>query len=97
MIYQAIKRKILPTLIRQGVTKAALFGSVSRGDMKRNSDIDILVKLKKGKSLFDFVGLKLDLERKLGKKVDLVTYNSIKPRLRKSILKDEKVIYEKRS
>lgn len=97
MTNQAIKRKIVPTLKRQGVIKAALFGSTSRGEMKKRSDIDLLVKLKKGKSLFDFVGLKLDLEKKLGKKVDLVTYNSIKPRLRKSILKDEKVIYEKRS
>jgi uncharacterized protein len=97
MTNQAIKRKIVPTLIRQGVTKAALFGSASRGEMKRKSDIDILVKLKKGKSLFDFIGLKLDLEKKLGKKVDLVTYDSIKPRLKKSILKDEKIIYEKRT
>ena len=74
MTTKSIKKQIMPILKRQGVIKAALFGSIARGEMKKNSDIDILVKLKKGKSLFDFVGLKLELEEKLGKKVDLVTY-----------------------
>lgn len=97
MATQNIKRKIIPILKRQGVTKAAFFGSVARGEAKKKSDIDILVKLEKGKSLFDFVGLKIELEEKLGKKVDLVTYRAIKPRLKDIILKDEKIIYEKRS
>jgi uncharacterized protein len=97
MTEQSIKRKIVPMLKRQGVTKAALFGSAARGESGKRSDIDILVKLKKGKSLFDFAGLKIDLEERLGKKVDLVTYNSIKPHLKKYILKDEKIIYEKRT
>lgn len=96
MTVQTIKKKILPILKRQGVTKAAIFGSVARGEMKKSSDVDILVKLEKGKSLFDFVKLKFELEDKLGKKVDLVSYNAIKPRLKDYILRDEKKIYEKR-
>lgn len=96
MTIATIKKQIVPILKRQGVTKAALFGSAARGEMKKKSDVDILVKLKKGKSLFDFVGLKLELEEKLDKKVDLVSYGAIKPRLKKIILKDEKIIYEKR-
>lgn len=96
MTTQSIKRKIIPILKRQGVTKAALFGSAARGEMKKRSDVDILVKLEKGKSLFDFVGLKLELEDKLKKKVDLVMYGAIKPRLKDIILRDEKIIYEKR-
>jgi len=94
MTTQNIKKKITPILKRQGVTRAAIFGSVVRGEARKQSDIDILVKLKKGKSLFDFVDLKLELEGKLGKKVDLVSYNAIKPRLKDLILKEEKVIYE---
>jgi predicted nucleotidyltransferase len=94
---QSIKKQIVPILKRQGVTKAALFGSCARDEMKKRSDIDILVNLTKDKSLFDFVGLKLELEKKLGKKVDLVSYGAIKPRLKDIILKDEKIIYEKRS
>lgn len=96
MTIQSIKKQIVPILKRQGVTKAALFGSYARGEMKKGSDIDVLVRLKKGKSLFDFVGLKLELEEKLDKKVDLVSYGAIKPHLKNIILKDEKVIYEKR-
>jgi len=97
MTIQAMKKKIIPILKRQGVTKAAFFGSVARGEAKKRSDVDILVSLEKGKTLFNFVGLKLELEDKLGKKVDLVSYGAIKPRLKNIILKDEKKIYEKRS
>lgn len=92
-----IKKKILPILKRQGVTKAAIFGSFARGDNKKRSDIDLLVNLKKDKSLLDLVGLKLDLEKKLNKKVDVLTYNGINPRLKDIILKEQKIIYEKRS
>lgn len=97
MTTQFIKKQIMPILKRQGVTKAALFGSVARGESKKRSDVDILVNLKKGKSLLDFVGLKLELEEKLGKKVDLVSYKAIKPRLKDIILRDEKIIYERKN
>ncbi len=96
MTTQLIKKKIMPILKRQGVTKAAFFGSFARGEMKKNSDIDILVDLTKDKTLLDLVGLKIDLEEKLGRKVDVLTYDSIHPRLRNIILKDQKIIYEKR-
>lgn len=96
MTVQTIKKQILPILKRRGVVRAAVFGSAARGEMKKSSDVDILVKLKKGKSLFDFAKLKFELEDKLGKKVDLVSYNAIKPRLKDYILRDEKKIYEKR-
>lgn len=49
MITQILKRKIIPTLKQQGVIKAAFFGSASRGELKKKSDIDILVKFKKAK------------------------------------------------
>lgn len=90
---QTIKRKITPILKRQGVTKAALFGSVVRGELKRNSDIDVLVQFKPGKSLFDLVGLKLDLEAQLKRKVDVVTYRALHPLLRDRILKEQQLIY----
>lgn len=96
MINQTIKRKIMSILRRRGVTKAALFGSAAREETKKRSDIDILVKLQKNKSLLDFVALKLELEEKLGKKVDLVEYEAIKPLLKNIILGEQKVIYEKR-
>jgi len=86
---EAIKRKITPILQQYGAKKAGLFGSCVRGEAKKTSDIDILVDLRKDASLLDFVGLKLELEEALGKKVDLVEYNAIKPLLKERILKEE--------
>ncbi|MCL4381999.1 nucleotidyltransferase family protein [Candidatus Marsarchaeota archaeon] len=85
----AIKRKILPILKEHGVVKAAIFGSVARGDAKANSDIDILIEFKGRKTLFDLGGLYADLEEKLGRRPDLVTYNSINNKLRQYIMKDK--------
>ncbi len=92
-----IQRKIVPILETQGVLKAAIFGSVARGEAKKKSDIDILVQLPEGKSLLDLVKLQFTLEDKLGQKVDLLTYGSIHPLLKDIILKEQQVIYEKRS
>jgi predicted nucleotidyltransferase len=80
---------VLPVLKRHNVTRAGIFGSYSRGDMKKNSDVDILVEIKKRITLLDFVDLKLDLERCLSKKVDLVEYSAIKPSLKQRILSEE--------
>lgn len=96
MTIQDISAKIIPTLKRQGVTKAALFGSVVRGEAKKGSDVDLLVELDDDKSLFDLVGLKLDLEEKLGRKVDIVEYGAIKPILKDIILSEQKIIYEQK-
>ena len=84
-----IARVVIPILKNNGVVKAGIFGSVARGETKKNSDVDILVKTKKGTSLLDFVGLKLELEEKLKKKVDLVEYKTIKSLIKDSILDDE--------
>jgi hypothetical protein len=95
MTTQSIKRKVFPILKRQGVSRAALFGSAARGEAKKNSDIDMLIKIRKGKSLLDIVRLKLELEEKLGRKVDLVEYSAIRPSLKEIILREQKIIYER--
>lgn len=94
MTIKAIKVKIVPILKRQGVIKAAIFGSAARNEITKNSDIDILVKLAKNKSLLDLVGLKLELEDKLGRDVDVISYGGIYPLLKSIILKEQKIIYE---
>jgi len=76
-------------LKRNGVVKAGIFGSYARGEQKKNSDVDFLVKIKKRISLLDFVGIKLELEEKLGKKVDLVEYDTVKPLIKEEIFKEE--------
>ncbi len=97
MTIKTIKKQIIPILKRQGVTKAALFGSAAREEMKKKSDIDLLVNLGKNKSLFDLVELKLNLEKKLKRKVDVLTYDGINYRLKDVILNEQKIIYEKKS
>ena len=87
-----IAKKAVPILKKNGVRKAGIFGSYVHGKQRKTSDIDILVELKKGKSLLDFVGIKLEIEEALGKKVDLVEYNAIKPILREKILNEQVII-----
>ena len=86
---QELKIAIIPVLKKNDVMRAGIFGSYARGEAKKGSDVDILIKFKGKKSLFDLAGLEIKLEKKLGKKVDLVTYNSIHPLLKERILKEE--------
>lgn len=86
---EQIKKKILPILKQAGVTKSSIFGSYVRGDQTKKSDIDILVALPKGSSLLDLIGLEMELKKVVGKKVDLLTYNSIHPLIKDYIQKDQ--------
>ena len=92
MNVEEIKEKILPILKRYGVTRAGVFGSVVRGEAKEDSDVDILVEIESKISLLDFVGLQLELEEALGKRVDLGEYGTIKPIIKDRILKEQVVI-----
>lgn len=86
-----IRRVIVPILKSNDVVKAGIFGSYARGEATKKSDIDILIKYRarSRKSLLDLVGLELELEKKTGKKVDLVEYSVIHPRLKDQILHEE--------
>ena len=87
---EKIKEKIMPVLKKYGVNKASVFGSFARNQANRKSDLDILVEFQDNdKSLLDLVSLKLELEDASGRKVDVVEYPTIKPLLRKSILKNQ--------
>ena len=61
----------------------SVFGSVARGDMRPDDDIDLLVEFLPNADvgLIEHAGLRLDLERLLGKKVDLVSKNGLRPRI----------------
>ncbi|MFA6328097.1 MAG: nucleotidyltransferase family protein [Candidatus Micrarchaeia archaeon] len=84
-----LKEKILPILLKHSVRKAGIFGSAARGEMKKKSDVDLLVELDDGVSLLGMAEIKIELEEKLGRKVDLVEYAMIKPRVRDRILAEE--------
>lgn len=89
MTVKKIGNIIVPILKSYGAKRAAIFGSAARGTMKKGSDIDILVGLPAGIGLFEFVGIKLDLEKALKRKVDLVEYRGIKSAFKKSILANQ--------
>ena len=83
-----IKRKIVKVLTKNNVKRAGIFGSYARGEEKKNSDIDILVETSKPLG-FAFMKIQFDLEKALGKKVDLISYGAIHPLLKKRILNEE--------
>ncbi|MEA2004399.1 MAG: nucleotidyltransferase family protein [archaeon] len=89
---EEVKDKIIKVLKKHGVKRSGLFGSIVRGEIKEDSDIDILVEIEKDISLLDFVGIKLEIEEGLRRKVDLVEYCAIKPSIRDKILKEQVVI-----
>jgi predicted nucleotidyltransferase len=90
---EEIKETITPILIRHRIKRAGIFGSVAKGEATPKSDIDILVEFGDEISLLEFVGIKYELEDLLGKKVDLVEYQALKPRLRSRIMSEEIRIY----
>lgn len=91
---EQLKDAITPILKRAGVLRSSLFGSMARGEANRDSDVDLLVDLPYGKTLFDLIDLKMNLENALGRSVDLSTYKSVKPRLKEYIDRDLVLLYE---
>ena len=88
----SIKEKILPILKEYQVKRVALFGSLVYGKARHDSDIDILVDIGADISLLEFVGLKQRIEEALGRQIDLVEYDTLKPLLREKILKEQVVL-----
>lgn len=83
------REKAREILQQNGIIRAAFFGSIVRGELTDESDIDILVEFEGHKSLLDLAGLKLDLEDALERPVDLLTYRSIHPLLKERILAEQ--------
>ena len=77
-----------PELRTHAVKELWLFGSAAREDLKVGSDIDILVDFAAPVTLFEFTRLRRRLEALLGRSVDLVTRDALKPQLREQILRE---------
>jgi predicted nucleotidyltransferase len=86
---QSVAEKIIDILRRNGVKRAAFFGSIVRGEMTDESDVDLLVEFEKRKSLLDLAGLKIELEEALNRRVDVLTYRSLHPLLKERILAEQ--------
>ena len=86
--FKKIRYKIIKILNQHNIKKAGIFGSYAKGKQTKKSDIDILIQPTEGMGL-EFVGIKLELEDKLKRKVDLVTYKGIHPLIKKNVLDEE--------
>ncbi len=76
-------------MIRLGVSRIGLFGSAVRGDARPESDLDFLVEFRPGAKSYDhFCELAELLESLFGRKVDLLTVESVSPVLKKRILEE---------
>ena len=82
------RAEILRLAASRGARNVRVFGSAARGEAREDSDIDLLVDVESGRSLLDVVGLWLDLQELLGRKVDLVTEGGVNPHLREKILSE---------
>ena len=85
---QEKREDILHTAAKRGAYNVRIFGSVARGEADEKSDIDILVDLEPGRSLFDLGGLLMDLQELLGHRVDVVTERGLRERIRNRVLKE---------
>ncbi len=77
------------TLRRHGVTRAGFFGSVARKEETEPSDVDLLVEFAPGRSLLDQAALELDLIALFRRDVEVVTYQSLGPRIRQRALQEQ--------
>ena len=82
------REEILRLAAKRGAKNVRIFGSLARGESDERSDVDFLVDLEPGRTLFDLSGLLLDLESLLHSSVDVVTERGLRPRIRERVLEE---------
>lgn len=87
-LLQANRERILQTASQYGAYNVRIFGSVARGEADASSDVDFLVEMEPGRSLFDLGGLLMDLQELLNCKVDIVTEKGLRQRIRERVLRE---------
>ena len=85
---------LIVDLLKHHAKRIILFGSYARGDYTEQSDIDLIVEFRDRKTLLDLVRIEREISERIGKKVQILTPNSINKRLRDRILSEAVVIYE---
>ncbi|MCU1499313.1 MAG: polymerase [Acidimicrobiales bacterium] len=88
------RKRLAAVCLRYGVARLEVFGSVSRGEARPDSDIDVLYELLPDARLgWDIEALSDELAEILGRPVDLVSRRSLNENLRASVLADARLIY----
>jgi len=77
------------------VRELSCFGSAVRGDMRPDSDLDLLVEFQPDANvdLVDYAALMLELSQLLGRPVDLVSKKGLRPLIRASVLQEARLLY----
>jgi len=87
-LLSGMRNIILEVADRYGAYDIHVFGSAARGDADERSDIDLLVRMKQGRSLLDMGGMLMELQATLGRRVDVVTREGLRARIRDRVLKE---------
>jgi predicted nucleotidyltransferase len=77
---------ILPVLKRYFIKRAAIFGSLAKGTMNANSDVDLLIEAETGFTLFTMLNLEQEISDLINRKVDLVEYGALKASIKNEVL-----------
>ena len=88
--------KLIEICRKSDVAMIGVFGSVARGEATSQSDIDLLVRFSKSKSLLALVALERQISTAFGRKVDLLTEAAISPYIRDRVKRELLMIYEAR-
>ncbi|TAM11128.1 MAG: nucleotidyltransferase [Nevskiaceae bacterium] len=92
MLLEELRRKraeILAIAAQHGARDVRVFGSVARGEERQDSDVDILVTLPRGYSLFrQRLPLARELEGVIGRRLDMIPEHELNPFMRTAILKE---------
>lgn len=93
-----LKQKILPIVMPLGVRRVAVFGSVSRGEERPDSDLDLLIDLKRAEERapigLRWFAVEQELSRALGREVEMVTTRSLSPFVREDVEREMVVLYD---
>jgi len=87
-LLQAKRDDILKIAAKHGARNIRLFGSTARGEDTPDSDVDLLVDVGPTTSSWFPAGLILDLEKILGRRVEIVTEKGLNPYLREHVLRE---------
>ena len=88
-----IRESIVAILTRYGAERIAIFGSYARGEAGDRSDIDILVRFARPKSLIQLVQIEYEISESIHMNVDLVTEKAVSPYIASTIHRDDMVIF----
>ena len=75
-----------------GALRVSVFGSHARGTARADSDLDLLVGMRDGATLFDLGRMQLELEALLGIPVEVVTERGLRPEFRDQVMREARVI-----